>query len=100
MVYLCLQKVFSIMALDLSKLDDWELFEYFCEKHPDRNMRDGALLLPIALHDVDKENALLRRIARTGEKFVFYYPAFDKEEPANAEYIGSIPDGGLYITSE
>ena len=88
------------MALDLSKLDDRELFEYFCDKHPDRNMRIGALLLPVALHDVDKENALLIRIARTGEKFVFYYPAFDKEEPANAEYIGSIPDGGLYITSE
>lgn len=88
------------MTLDLSKLDDRELFEYFCDKHPDRNMQLGALLLPIALHDMDRVHAFLRRIARTGEKFVFYYPAFDGEEPANAEYIGSIPDGGLYLTSE
>ncbi len=88
------------MALDLSKLDDIELYVYFTEKHPDRNMRDGAFLLSVALHNVDKEIALLRRIARTGEKFVFYYPAFGGDEPANAEYIGSIPDGGLYLTAK
>ena len=59
------------MKPDLSKLDDRELYVYFTEIHPDRNMRIGALLLSVALHNEDREIALLRRIARTGEKFVF-----------------------------
>lgn len=80
------------IKIDISKLRGEDLFTYFTQDHPDREYASVVSLLRY-LPDYIK---ILERCVDENKTVIAFYPEFDKEGP-DAEYLGEIPDGSLYI---
>ena len=83
--------------IDYKKLKGEDLFYYFTTDHPDKEYSSIVSLLPYVLMDLDKAFALLERSVRENKKFVAVYPGEEKTDTSTMEYVGSIPDGMLYL---
>lgn len=87
------------MEIDVNTLKGEDLFYYMTEMHPDREVRSMVFLLSYAVMDRDKTYSTLERIVASGRSLVAIYPGLGEEPTPDMEYLGSIPDGALYLSA-
>lgn len=54
-------------------------------------------LLPYAIMDRDKAMLYLESIVKDNKTLVAIYPGLGKKPTKNMKFVGSIPDGALYV---
>ncbi|MGC3978293.1 MAG: hypothetical protein QM751_08775 [Paludibacteraceae bacterium] len=74
-----------------------ELFEYFINKHSDKNYSSIVSLLPYATMDLEKAYVVLEDAVKRNEKLIAIYPGTGENRTDDMQFIGSIADGGLYM---
>ncbi len=57
----------------------------------------AGLILYATLHDMQKTESILEQVNSGNLKIVPVYPGMGEKVPKNAECIGSIMDGALYL---
>jgi hypothetical protein len=82
---------------DFKKLKGEDLFYYFTRDHNDKDYSSIVEMLPYALMDRDEALRVLENITKNGKKLVAIYPGNGEKPTTGMQFIGSIPDGGLYI---
>ena len=87
------------MEIDVNALKGADLFYYMTEMHPDRKVRSMVFLLSYAVMDRDKTYSTLERMVASGKSLVAIYPGLGEEPTPDMEYLGSIPDGALYLST-
>lgn len=85
------------MEIDYKKLKGEALFHYFTHDHTDKEYRSVVSLLPYAVSDFNKAIILLEKAVREDRQFIAIYPGIEKTDTSEMEYVGSIPDGELYM---
>lgn len=83
--------------IDYNELKGETLFDYFTIDHPDKEYSSIVSLLPYALMDMGKAYSMLERCVRENKVLIAVYPGEEKTDTSGMEYVGSIPDGELYI---
>lgn len=84
--------------MDIKKMNGEELFRYYTNGNcPESDYSDIVELLPYACPDKNKAFQLLKDITEQGKKLVAIYPGVGEKPRPGMKFIGSIPDGDLYI---
>lgn len=87
------------MEIDIHTLKGADLFYYMTEMHPDRKVRSMVFLLSYAIMDSDKMHSTLERMVASGKSLVAIYPGLGEKPTPDMKYLGSIPDGALYLSA-
>lgn len=87
-------------SIDIKKLKDDQLLDYCLYLSDDGKLKEAAGLLQYAVFgDAEKIASILHKVLFNGASLHTFYPAFDKEDSiAGMSYVGSIPDGSLYLS--
>lgn len=85
------------MKIDVNALKGEDLYYYMTRVHPDWKLRSMVSLLSYAIMDSDKMHSTLERMVASGKSLVAIYPGLGEEPTPDMEYLGSIPDGALYL---
>jgi hypothetical protein len=92
------------MKEELTKLNGEELFFYFTKKHTDEDYASIVGLLPYATMDLQKAYDILESVVKENKTLVAVYPGVPELmkgiDISKMELIGSIMDGGLYLSNE
>jgi hypothetical protein len=91
------RKFINIKDIDLTKVSGKVLFDYFTSTYPDKDYSSVVSMIPYAVMDFEKACELLEKAVKESKTFVAIYPGFDKTDTSKMEYVGSIPDGALYL---
>jgi hypothetical protein len=83
--------------IDYKKLKGEDLFYYFTTDHPDKEYSSIVGLLQYAFDNPEDAFELLERCVRENKVLVAVYPGEEKTDTFGMEYVGSIPDGMLYV---
>lgn len=83
--------------IDYKKLKGEDLFYYFTTDHPDKEYSSVVGLLQYAFDNPKDAFALLERCIQEDKVLFAVYPGEEKTDTSGLEYVGSIPDGSLYI---
>lgn len=85
------------MEIDVKKLKGMDLYYYLTSEYSGMEYAETVPLLMFAEPDRNKALALLEKMIRDGKRLVAIYPGNGDVAPSNAELVGDIPDGALYI---
>lgn len=84
--------------IDYKKMKGEDLFHYFTTDHPDKDYASIIQLLPYAIMDAAEGFRILERAVKKGKEFIIVYPGIEsKIDTSKMEYVGSVPDGLLYL---
>lgn len=83
--------------MDIKKLKGIDLYYYLTSEYAGTEYAETVSLLMYAEPDRDKAFALLEKMVQDGKRLVAIYPGNGDVAPQNADLVGSIPDGALYI---
>lgn len=82
---------------NISEMKGEELYDYYTSVDcPDRNLSDMVSLLSYAIGK-DRSIEILESIIKSGKTLVAIYPGLGEHPEKDMQYVGSIPDGELYI---
>lgn len=87
------------MEIDVHTLKGEDLYYYMTRVHPDWAVRSMVSLLSYAVMDSDKMHSILERMVASGKSLVAIYPGLGEKPTPDMEYLGSIPDGALYLSA-
>ena len=85
------------MEIDVKKLKGIDLYYYLMNEYSGTEYAETISLLMFAEPDRDKAMTLLEQMIRDGKRLVAIYPGNGDVAPSDAELVGEIPDGALYI---
>lgn len=83
-------------AMDISALKGEELF-YHLTHNVNDEYSSLIALLPYALMDREKAISFLEDMVKNGKRIVAIYPGNGDIVPKDAQLVGSIPDGAMYV---
>lgn len=83
-------------AMDISALKGEELF-YHLTHNVNDEVSSLVALLPYAIMNRGEALLFLEDMVKNGKTLVAIYPGNGDVVPKNAELVGAIPDGALYI---
>ena len=83
--------------IDYESMSDEQLMDFLIFfKHENEDYESAIHLLPYAtMYDMEKIRSVLGKIEK--RILIAVYPGEEKTDTSGMEYIGSIPDGELYI---
>ncbi|HPK27241.1 MAG TPA: hypothetical protein PKZ40_05835 [Anaerolineaceae bacterium] len=84
-------------TIDYRLLKGEDLFTYFTQDHPDKELSSLVEMLPLALGDWSEAVRILEELVRDKRELIAVYPEFDNIDTSKMELLGSIPDGLLYL---
>lgn len=85
------------MEIDVKKLKGIDLYYYLMNEYSGTEYAETISLLMFAEPDRDKAMTLLEKMISDGKRLVAIYPGNGDVAPSDAELVGDIPDGALYI---
>lgn len=84
--------------MDIKKMKGKDLFLYVTEVHEDKEFAEMVNLMAYALmYDMSKVYSMLEDVVVQEKRLVAVYPGSGDAIPKDAELVGSIPDGALYM---
>lgn len=84
--------------MDIKKMKGKDLFLYVTEIYEDKEFAETVNLMAYALtYDMSKVYSMLEDIIVQGKRLVAVYPGNGDVVPSDAELVGEIPDGALYV---
>ena len=83
--------------MDITTLKGEDLFYFFTHDYEDKDYGSIVSLLQTAVGDANEAYSLLERVVSEDKKFIAVYPSVEDINTSNLEFVGSIPDGALYI---
>ena len=85
------------MDIDVKKLKGLDLYYYLTSEYSGTEYAETISLLMYAEPDRVKALTLLEKMVQDGKRLVAIYPGNGDVAPKDAELVGGIPDGSLYI---
>lgn len=86
------------MEIDVKALSGEDLFYFMTSsEYADTEYSAVVALLPYATMDMGKAIEILERVVRSDKVLVPVYPGIGDEPIDEMEFVGTIPDGALYI---
>ena len=86
------------MEIDIKTLSGEDLFYFMTSpEYEDAEYSSVVRLLPYATMDMAKAIEILERVVLSGKLLVAIYPSLSDKPTGEMEFIGTIPDGALYI---
>jgi hypothetical protein len=80
------------------ELNDDVILDYYISQITDDEYKSVVIMLKMATKDNRTAASFIRKSIKTGKKFSAVYAGIGEEPHEGSEYIGSIPDGSLYLT--
>lgn len=85
------------MDIDIKKLKGIDLYYYLTSEYSGTEYAETVSLLMYAEPDKNKALRLLEKMVQDGKRLVAIYPGNGDIVPKEAELVGDIPDGALYV---
>lgn len=85
------------MDIDIKKLKGIDLYYYLTSEYSGTEYAETVSLLMYAEPDKNKALRLLEKMVQDGKRLVAIYPGNGDVAPKDAELVGDIPDGALYV---
>lgn len=85
------------MDIDIKKLKGIDLYYYLTSEYSGTEYAETVSLLMYAEPDKNKALRLLEKMIQDGKRLVAIYPGNGDVVPKDAELVGDIPDGALYV---
>jgi hypothetical protein len=85
------------MDINIKKLKGIDLYYYLTSEYSGTEYAETVSLLMYAEPDKNKALRLLEKMVQDGKRLVAIYPGNGDVAPKDAELVGDIPDGALYV---